>query len=628
MRWVMASVAGPADASYTRGRCALGWLMTLAVVGTLGCGETASRAPDAGSEPEVDAGAVIPRDAGDPCADGERSGDETDVDCGRSCAPCGIGGRCDETADCVEAAICLDSECRDPACDDGVRDGDESDVDCGGSCGACAEGASCGSGEDCADGVCEASVCAAPSCADGVRNGDETGRDCGGSCEGCADDEGCLVDGDCVGQVCYCPTLRTADGECTAAEGSLCRSTCEDGVRNQDESDVDCGGGCAACADGASCGVTGDCAGVCEDSVCVSCEDGVRNQDETDVDCGGESCAACEDLAACASPEDCASGVCEDSVCVSCEDGERNQGETDVDCGGPACGGCTFGLGCEGPDDCASALCVDGQCTSCPDGVRNGDETGVDCGGSLCAACPDFEGCVEAADCASGVCTDGLCGTCAPFGTDDYGYVGCVDTMPVEALPCPDLMASDAAFPLVINDDLSMTLELGTFFSFEFRGVVHESFNFAQNGAVRFGVAHLTRLGDPFSCSLRDAPPTVAAFWDDLSTQRADRGIWLELPTEEGEIAETLSIQWTASSSFPVWVSGGSEDPGTVRAVLHREGVIELCYVDTDFGDGNEANAGASAVIGLDGPEGELPYSCEEPAAPSGTYIRFIPPSG
>src|SRR4051812_44077059 len=69
----------------------------------------------------------------------------------------------------------------DPACDDGARNGDESDVDCGGSCAACGDGAVCAVGTDCESKVCN-SVCAAPSCSDGVQNGGELGLDCGGVC--------------------------------------------------------------------------------------------------------------------------------------------------------------------------------------------------------------------------------------------------------------------------------------------------------------------------------------------------------------------------------------------------------------------------------------------------------------
>ncbi len=74
-----------------------------------------------------------------------------------------------------------------------------------------------------------------PTCDDGIQNGDETGIDCGGSCAACA--------------------------------------TCDDGIQNGDETGIDCGGSCVACA---------------------TCDDGILNGDETGIDCGGPDCEPCQ----------------------------------------------------------------------------------------------------------------------------------------------------------------------------------------------------------------------------------------------------------------------------------------------------------------------------------------------
>ena len=73
------------------------------------------------------------------------------------------------------------------------------------------------------------------------------------------------------------------------------RETCYDGVRNQRENKVDCGGPCKPCP---------------------SCTDGIMNQDETGIDCGGPC-----------------------GICPGCNDGIQNNGETSIDCGGwcPSC---------------------------------------------------------------------------------------------------------------------------------------------------------------------------------------------------------------------------------------------------------------------------------------------------
>jgi hypothetical protein len=90
-------------------------------------------------------------------------------------------------------------------------------------------------------------------------------------------------------------------------------ATCTDGYRDGDESDVDCGGACPACADGKSCDGGSACiSGVCLDGRCQapSCTDRVKNGAESDVDCGGGACPKCAEGRSCGSDSDCASGGC------------------------------------------------------------------------------------------------------------------------------------------------------------------------------------------------------------------------------------------------------------------------------------------------------------------------------
>jgi hypothetical protein len=95
--------------------------------------------------------------------------------------------------------------------------------------------------------------------------------------------------------------------------------TCSDGIQNQGETGIDCGGPCAPCA--------------------PSCSDGIQNQDETGVDCGG---------------------VC--PACPTCNDGIQNQGENGIDCGGPcaACPVLCTDLGFENMASNASQVLVTG----------------------------------------------------------------------------------------------------------------------------------------------------------------------------------------------------------------------------------------------------------------------------
>src|SRR5262249_22946629 len=59
------------------------------------------------------------------------------------------------------------------------------DVDCGGAtCGVCAPGKKCNAATDCDSAVCTGGTCQAPSGTDGVKNGDESDIDCGGTTTG------------------------------------------------------------------------------------------------------------------------------------------------------------------------------------------------------------------------------------------------------------------------------------------------------------------------------------------------------------------------------------------------------------------------------------------------------------
>lgn len=120
---------------------------------------------------------------------------------------------------------------------------------------------------------------------------------------------------------------------------------CENGIQDEFEEGVDCGGECKPCA---------------------SCNDGIKNQGEEDIDCGGLFC----------------------DVCKTCFDGIFNNFEEEIDCGGPFCVPCKncfdgiqnygeLGVDCGGPCE---------PCGTCFDGIKNQNEKGVDCGGS-CEAC-------------------------------------------------------------------------------------------------------------------------------------------------------------------------------------------------------------------------------------------------
>ena len=143
----------------------------------------------------------------------------------------------------------------------------------------------------------------------------------------------------------------------------------------------------------------------------ANCEDGQSNGVETDVDCGGE-CAPCADESICLVNTDCQSGICSEGACgtSSCDDGVSNGDEVDVDCGGSCSEMCAAGLNCQEASDCDSSICSDGLCaeSACDDGVLNGDEVDTDCGAG-CPLCAAGAACSAGDDCESGICSENAC---------------------------------------------------------------------------------------------------------------------------------------------------------------------------------------------------------------------------
>jgi hypothetical protein len=102
-------------------------------------------------------------------------------------------------------------------------------------------------------------------------------------------------------------------------------------------------------------------------SACTTCSDGLTNNKETDVDCGGGTCATCAVGQACLQGADCESGGCDGGTCAaaSCSDGKKNGSETDKDCGGPgSCPRCKSGQACNAGVDCASGACESMVCAT------------------------------------------------------------------------------------------------------------------------------------------------------------------------------------------------------------------------------------------------------------------------
>jgi hypothetical protein len=187
--------------------------------------------------------------------------------------------------------------------------------------------------------------------------------------------------GVCNGSMCVeCLTSAQCSGgyTCDPMTNVCVPASCTNQVQDGSETDVDCGGHrCGPCGVGDTCQEGSDCTSkVCSGSpkVCQppTCDDGVKNAQETAQDCGGPQCPDCGDGLACMSPQDCISKVCScggimpcnDPVCQvpTCTDGVQNGGEVAPDCQGNCEGTCDVGEPCEGHEDCGSQNCVMNIC--------------------------------------------------------------------------------------------------------------------------------------------------------------------------------------------------------------------------------------------------------------------------
>lgn len=127
-----------------------------------------------------------------------------------------------------------------------------------------------------------------------------------------------------------CGDCNDSDPSINPAAPELCNGIDDncDGVIDDGATDCDIAGNACLigfCADG-QCGIqfsqpgtVCEQGGVCDDSgTCILplCDDGVRNGQETDIDCGGPDCDACELGQMCLVNSDCQSEFCDAGICA------------------------------------------------------------------------------------------------------------------------------------------------------------------------------------------------------------------------------------------------------------------------------------------------------------------------
>ncbi|MFT3775481.1 MAG: hypothetical protein QM820_59800 [Minicystis sp.] len=320
--------------------------------------------------------------------------------------------RCDTFKDCSDGNPCTEDKCTMGICENPPK---PKETACGAASASVCDGAGhcieCLSNADCAANhpmtpVCDVKAKQCVSCADGIKNGKETDVDCGGpDC------------GACLGQPCD-PQNNCGNGTFCSIQDNICCSTV-------------CGDKCEACVQVKTGQPDGTCAAVPytmdPDNECGAlggcgqaphkcrCEDGMKNNDESDVDCGGMTCPRCGGGQMCGDPTDCASTVpaCVSGACCSSL------------CTAPCFYCDTFGQCISAPPGYPNATCSANQACG-PAGVTcagkagapcNAAFGGADCLSGVCGGTPTKtcqksapgKPCNSDTDCSAGTCQNYIC---------------------------------------------------------------------------------------------------------------------------------------------------------------------------------------------------------------------------
>jgi formylglycine-generating enzyme required for sulfatase activity len=143
---------------------------------------------------------------------------------GRSTCNNGVKDNGEEGTDC--GGVCT-TPCGDggtaSGANDGQKDNGETDIDCGGpNAPKCEDGKTCDADTDCATAYCkvDTKTCTTPRPDDGTKNGDETDVDCGGTvAPKCAVGKSCAKHDDCESNGCAYNGKCVARRSCTAHHG-------------------------------------------------------------------------------------------------------------------------------------------------------------------------------------------------------------------------------------------------------------------------------------------------------------------------------------------------------------------------------------------------------------------------
>lgn len=214
----------------------------------------------------------------------------------------------------------------------------------------------------------------------------------------------CLSQSDCVdGYICQLRTAPFGYGVCLLpSELDPAGNDCTDGVKSEGEADVDCGGPCAPCEIGQTCGTSADCSSsLCDSGACVVNPDPPKPNGalcSRATDCLSGFCGTLGAESICGDP--CPDGACSDAT-KECIEGLCLEVTSTCEAQAP---GVFVGASC----DCGRCL-TDQECVTSPSLVTCTCPAGFEVN-------PADGGCINIDECQRGLATD-----CIPNTT-------CVDT--------------------------------------------------------------------------------------------------------------------------------------------------------------------------------------------------------